>query len=31
MQLDNKYMWLLRRQGDGSLLAWRVMLNTNAP
>jgi len=31
MQLDSKYMWLLRRQGDGSLRAWRVMLNTNAP
>ena len=31
MKLDNKYLWLLRQQGDGSLLAWRVMLNANAP
>ena len=31
MHLNNKYLWLLRRQVDGSLLAWRVMLNSNAP
>jgi ketosteroid isomerase-like protein len=31
MHLNNKFLWLLRRQIDGSLLAWRVMLNSNAP
>ena len=28
---DNKYLQLFRRQSDGTLKAWRVAFNTNAP
>ncbi|MFA6167692.1 MAG: nuclear transport factor 2 family protein [Gemmatimonadaceae bacterium] len=28
---DNKYLMLFRRQPDGTLKAWRVAFNTNAP
>ena len=27
--LDNKYLFVLKRQGDGSLKVWRVMYNAN--
>ena len=29
MQVDNKYLFILKRQGDGSLKVWRAMFNAN--
>jgi hypothetical protein len=28
---NNKYLFLFRRQPDGSLRVWRAMFNTNPP
>ena len=31
MQIDNKYLMIFRRQGDGALKMWRAAASTNAP
>ena len=31
MPIDNKYLMIFRRQGDGSLRIWRAAANQNAP